>query len=220
MSANNGFATVTKFSPGSPFVEAFGLLTASLLLQNGKEGGIRTICVLGAEEGAGASTTALNLALTVANAGRRTLLVDANLRTPSLHQPFNLPQSPGLGEILMKKVMVKDAVRASKLSNFYLLPSGAVTGSPAAAMQPQVLGAIFEQVKAGYDFAVVDTAPVLRYADALHIARLTDGVILVLPAEGARRRVEVEVRRRLERVDVNVLGIVLNRASSREAVAR
>ncbi|MGH2452768.1 MAG: CpsD/CapB family tyrosine-protein kinase [bacterium] len=220
MSATNGFTTITKFSPGSPFVEAFGLLTASLLLQNGKEGGIRIICVLGAEEGAGASTTALNLALTVANAGRRTLLIDANLRSPTLHHPFNLPQSPGFGEILSKKVMVKDAVRASKLSNFYLLPSGAVTGSPSASMQPQLLGAIFDQVKAGYDFAIVDTAPVLRYADALHLARFTDGVLLVMPADGARRRAELEVRRRLERVDVNVLGIVLNRSSQKEAMAR
>lgn len=220
MSATNGFTTVTKFSPGSPFVEAFGLLTASLLLQNGKEGGIRTICVLGAEAGAGVSTTALNLALTVANTGRRTLLIDANLRQPGLHQPFNLPQSPGLGEILVKKAMLKDAVRASKLSHFYMLTAGTVTGSPSAALQPQILGSIFEQVKAGYDFAVVDTAPVLRYADALHIARFTDGAILVLPAEGARRQAEVEVRRRLERVDVSLLGIVLNRISPREAVAR
>ncbi len=219
MSSQNGFTTVTKFAPGSPFVEAFGLLTASLLLQNGKEGGIRTICVLGAQEGAGVSTTALNLALTVANAGRRTLLIDANLRAPGLHQPFNLPLSPGLGEILMKKALVKDAVRASKLSHFYLLPAGAVTGSPSAALQPQVLGAVFEQVKSGYDFVVVDTAPVLRYADALHLARFTDGAILVLPAEGAQRRAEIEVRRRLERVDVTILGIVLNRTSRKEAVA-
>jgi len=213
MDATKDFTTVTRFLPGTPFVEAFGLLTASLLLSDGKNGGggIRAVCVTAANEGDGASTTALNLALTVAGSGRRTLLVDSNIRTPTLHTPFNLPLSPGLAEILMKKAAVKEAVRATKISNLYLLPAGGSSSSPHALLQPALLSALFEQAVGSYDFVIVDTPPALRYPDAMHLARLTNGAILVLPAEGAPRRAELEVRRRLERVDANILGIVLNR---------
>lgn len=220
MATNGKFATVSRFGPGTPFVEAFGLLTTSLLLRDGKDGAreIQTICVTAAQPGDGASTTALNLALTMATAGRRTLLVDGNIRAPVLHVPFNVPQSPGLAEILTKKAAFKDAVRASKTSNLYLLPAGTAEGSPSALMQPQILAAIFDQIRGSYDFAIMDTPPALRYPDALHIARATDGVILVVPAEGAARRGQVEVRRRLERVNVKILGIVMNRMDPREAV--
>jgi capsular exopolysaccharide synthesis family protein len=213
MNATKDFASVTRFLPGTPFVEAFGLLTASLLLSDGKngDGGIRAVCVTAAHEGAGASTTALNLALTVAGSGRRTLLIDANMRAAALHVPFNVPVSPGLAEILMKKAALKDAVRATKISNLYLLPAGTSSSSPHALLQPAILSTLFEQVRGSYDFAIVDTAPALRFPDAMHIARLTNGAVLVLPAEGAPRRAELEVRRRLERVDANILGIVLNR---------
>lgn len=221
MGSNNNFVTIAKYSSGSPFVEAFGLLSASLLLADSKDGGtgVRTVAVVAAQDGHGVSTTALNLALSAAGAGRRTLLIDANIRTPALHLPFNVPLSPGLAEILLKKAVLKDAVRAAKTSNLYLLPAGAVTGSPHALFQPLLLHPIFEQIKNTYDFAVLDAPAVLRYPDALHFARFADGAILVVPAEGAAQRAEQELRRRLERVDVKILGIVLNRMHPKEVIA-
>src|SRR5688572_9323472 len=121
---NAKFATVSRFPSGAPFVEAFGLLSANLLLSNVDGNELRTLCLIGAEAGHGVSTTALNLALTIAGAKRRTLLVDANFRTPVLHVAFNVPQAPGFTDVLLKSVLLKDAVRASKASNLYLLPSG------------------------------------------------------------------------------------------------
>ncbi len=219
MGSNNHFATISKFAPGTPFVEAFGLLTASLLLNglDGKEG-LRIVSITAAHEGDGASTTALNLALSAANTGRRTLLIDSNIRKPALHEPFGVPQAPGLAETLQKKVALKDAVKASKMSNLYLLPAGG-PASPSAVLQALMLTNLFEQIRGTYDFAVIDTPPALRYPDALHVARLTNGIILVVPAEGASRRAQIEVRRRLDRVDAKVLGIVLNRINPKEALA-
>lgn len=220
MASPKEFTTITKFPIGTPFQQAFELLTSSLLLHDGKEGsGIDTVCVTATQLGSGVSTTALNLALTIAGSGRRTLLIDANLRAPTLHQPFNFSLSPGLAEILMKKATFKDAVRATRTSNLYLMPAGAPAGSPQPLLQPALLGPVFEQAKSNYDFAIVDTPPALRYSDATHIARFTNGVILVLPADGAPRRAEIEVRRRLERADVNILGIVINRISLKDAMS-
>ena len=213
--ATKDLPTVMKFPS---FQQAFELLTTSLLLDGKEAGGINTLCVIAAREGYGASTTALNLALTVAGTGRRTLLVDANLRAPTLHQALNVPKSPGLAEVVMKKAALKDAVRAAKTSNLYLLPAGESSESPHAFLQGAALAALFEQVRGSYDFAVVDTPPVLRYPDALHIARVTNGAVLVIPAEGAPRRTEIEVRRRLERADIKVLGIVMNRVHPKDAM--
>ena len=215
MAAAKDLPTVMKFPS---FQQAFELLTSSLLLDGKDSGGLDTVSIVAAQEGTGASTTALNLALTIAGTGRRTLLVDANLRTPTLHQSFNVPQGPGVADILLKKVALKDAVRASRTSNLYLLPAGEVSGSPHTFLQEAALSALFEQVKGSYDFAVIDTPPVVRFTDALHIARATNGAILVIPGDGAPRRAEVEVRRRLERAGVKVLGIVMNRIHSKDGM--
>ncbi|HWP29342.1 MAG TPA: CpsD/CapB family tyrosine-protein kinase [Chloroflexota bacterium] len=212
------FAIVNQTANGA-FQQAFELLTASLLFFEGKEAGaLRTLCVVAAQSGYGASTTSLNLALTIASSSRRTLLIDGNLRAPSLHQPFGLQAGPGLAEILMGKALFRDAIKATRTSNLYFLPAGQAPGSPHALLQSAMLAAALEQVRTSYDFAVVDTPPALGYPDALHIARATDGALLVIPAEGAPRRAEVEVRRRLERAGVRILGVVVNRVHPKDAL--
>jgi capsular exopolysaccharide synthesis family protein len=219
MATKDDLTTVTQLPLGTPFQQAFELLTASLLLLDGKEGGnLRTVCVMATHAGYGASTTALNLAMTVASSGRRTLLIDANLRTPSLHRPFDFAQSPGLAEILLNKATLRDGVRATKTSNLYVLPAGEISVSPHALFQATTLGSVFEQVSSSYDFAVVDTPPVLRYPDALHVARMTSGGILIIPAGGTPRRTEIEARRRLERADIRILGVVMNRVHPRDTM--
>ncbi len=218
MTSNGKFAVVSDFPPGSPFVEAFELLAASLVLHNGTEP-LRTICVMAARVGDGASTTALNLALIAAHAGRSTILVDANLRDPALHRPFDTPSHPGVADILAGAVRLEDALQAVPVPALRLLPAGEVRGSASAMMQTERLAALFAEVGTRCAFTVVDTPPVLRYPDALHVGRFTDGVILVLPAEAAQRQAELEVRRRLERVDVKIRGIVLNRIAMKEAVS-
>lgn len=219
MGGNADLATVAKFTPGTSFVEAYGLLTASLLLGNGAEPSTRVICLTAARPGDGTSTTSLNLALTVAGTGRKTLLVDSNFRTPMLHRPFGATQSPGLTEVLMKKATMSEAIRATKTPQLFLLPAGTPLASPQVALQSNVMRPFFEELRAGFDFVVIDTAPALRFPDALHIARAADGTIVVLPAGRAPRRATIEVRRRLERVGVKILGIVLNRIDPKEAAA-
>lgn len=209
--------TIAKFTPGTSFVEAYGLLTASLLLGNGTEAGTRVICMTAARPGDGTSTTAVNLALTIAGTGHKTLLVDSNFRAPMLHQAFNTAQSPGLAEVLMKKAALVDAIRATKTPHLYLLPAGALTGSPQVVLQSSVMQPLLAEWKAGFDFVVIDTASALRFPDALHIARAADGTIVVVPAGRAPRRAAMEVRRRLERVGVKIWGIVLNRIDPKEA---
>jgi capsular exopolysaccharide synthesis family protein len=219
MSPHNGVATIAQFTPGTSFVEAFGLLAASLLLGNGATGAGHTICVTAGQSGEGTTTMAVNLALTIAGAHRRTLLVDGNFRTPALHRVFGVPPTPGLADILLRTALLPDAVRETNTSDLFVLPAGSVPNSPQTLLQSQSLGTFLEEMRAVYDFVVVDTAPALRFPDSLHVGRSTEGTILVVSAGWAERQAALEVRRRLQRMNVKVLGVVLNRMDPKELTA-
>lgn len=210
----NGFVTIASLDEGTPFVEAYGLLLASVLLgSNGKPPSI--LAVTAARAGDGASTTAVNLALMMARTGRPTAIVDANLRHPELHKAFGLPQSPGLAEVLTGKIEFKSAMAAARIPNLTVLPAGKA-GVPTQALLSQAgLCNLFGVLRDRFDLVVVDTPPVLQYPDTLHIGKCVDGVLLVVSGQGASRRDQQEMRRLLDRVEARTLGTVLNRVRSR-----
>jgi len=216
MSANQGMATITQYIPGTLYAEAFGLLAASLLLRDGTNGTGHTICVTAGHSGEGTTTMAVSLAQTIAGANRRTLLIDGNFRTPALHKVFDIPPSPGLADILTQTAQLADAARATNTPNLFVLPAGNVPSSPQTLLQSQALGLFLEEVRANYEFIVVDSAPALRFPDALHVGRSTEGTILVVSAGRFAREAALEMRRRLQRVNVKVLGVVLNRLDPKD----
>jgi capsular exopolysaccharide synthesis family protein len=199
-------------------VEAYGLLLVSLVLgQNGSP--VTVVAIASAQEGAGTTTTALNLGMMVARTGRKSLIVDANLRKPEVHSAFGVDQAPGVAEVLGGQKEVAEVIRPTNIPNLSALTAGKSTVPPQALLVPQRLAALLADLRARFEFLVVDTPPVLRFPDTLNMARVVDGMVLVVPAEGGSRRAQQEARRRLERVDAKILGAVLNKVSPREAVA-
>lgn len=212
----NGFVTVASADPGTPFVEAYGLLLASLLLgSNGKPPS--TVAVASARAGDGCSTTALNLAIMVAQTGRSTVLVDANMRTPGLHTAFEIPQRPGLAEVLTKKIDSKSAVVGTRIVNLSVMPAGQAEIPPQALLTQTSLADLFQSLRERFDMTIVDTPPILSCPDVLHISKVVDGVLMVVSPHGASRRDQQEARQLLDRVEARILGMVLNRARSRAA---
>ncbi len=212
---DNGFVTIASSDQGTPFVEAYGLLLASVLLgSNGKPPSL--VAVAAAQTGDGVSTTALNLALMMARTGRPTVIVDANMREPELHKAFKLSQTPGLAEVLTGKTELKSAAVPTRVNNLSLLPAGK-PGVPAQALlSQQGLGGLFQSLRERFDLIVVDTPPILQYPDALHIGKCVDGVLLVVSPNGASRREQQQMRRLFDRVEARILGMVLNRVPARE----
>ncbi len=210
----NGFVTIASASQGTPFVEAYGLLLASVLLgTNGKPPSI--VAVAGAQVGDGTSTTALNLALMMARTGRPTALLDANMRAPELHKAFGLPASPGLAEVLTGQAEFKHAIAPTGVANLSLVAAGNADVPAQALLSQPALGDFLGILRGRFDLVVIDTPPILRYPDALHMAKCADGVLLVVSAHGASRRDQHETRRLLERVEARILGTVLNRVRAR-----
>jgi len=212
--AANGFVTVSTSDPGTPFVESYGLLLASILLgSNGKPPAV--VAVAAARAGDGVSTTVLNLAMTMARTGRPTAVVDANLRDPGLHTAFGLPQSPGLAEVLTGKTELKSAAAPTHIPNLFLVPSGQAIIPAQALLSQTGLKELFDLMRTRFDLVVVDTPPILQYPDTLHIGKSVDAVLQVVSSQGASRRDQQETRQLLDRVGAHVLGTVLNRVPAR-----
>ncbi|MDR7418482.1 MAG: CpsD/CapB family tyrosine-protein kinase [Armatimonadota bacterium] len=211
----NGFVTIGSAPQGTPFVEAYGLLLASVLLgSNGKPPSV--VAVTAAQSDTGVSSIAINLAMMMARTGRPTALVDANMRHPEMHKAFGLPAKPGLAEILSGKAEIKNAAAPTQIPHLSLVPSGDA-GAPAQALFNQTaLTELFGLLRARFDLVVIDTPPVLDYPDALHVAKCVDGVLLVVSPKDASRRDQQEARRLLDRVEARILGTVLNRVPPRE----
>ncbi|MGH2376742.1 MAG: CpsD/CapB family tyrosine-protein kinase [bacterium] len=210
-----GFATVASSDQGTPFVEAYGLLLASVLLgSNGKPPGL--VAVAAAQSGDGVSTTAINLAMMMARTGRPTALVDANMRDPELHRAFRLSQAPGLSEVLTGKAEIKTAVVPTRIPNLALMPAGRTDVAAQALLTQHALSTLFQGMRTLFDLVVVDTPPILRYPDALHVGKCVDGVLLVVSSQGASRREQHEMRRLFDRVEARILGAVLNRVPPRD----
>lgn len=212
------FGTIASANQGTPLVEAYGLLLASVLLgSNGKPP--RVLAISAAQSGDGCSTTAVNLAIMMARTSRPTVLIDANLRDPQLHKAAGVPQAPGLAEMLTGKASMENLGVATSVPHLSLIPSGQMGEMPAQALiSHPMLGDLVRAARQRFELVVVDTPPVLQFPDALHIAKVVDGVILVVSPQGTSRRQQQEMRRLLERVEAHIVGTVLNRVRSRAMV--
>jgi capsular exopolysaccharide synthesis family protein len=211
----NGFVTIASSKEGTPFVEAYGLLLVSVLLGNdGKPANV--VAVSAAQAGQGASTTALNLAMMMARTGRPTLLIDGNLRYPEMHKALEVAEGPGFAEALKGEVEPKSATYPTKIPKLALMPAGKAGVPAQALLNRDGLEGIFRVLRERYDLVVIDTPPILQYPDALYLGKHADGILMVVPAQGASRREQQEARRLLDRVEARVLGTVLNRVRPRE----
>lgn len=205
--------TIAKFRSGAPFVEAYGLLLATLTL--GHNGGTppRTIAVAAANQGTGTTTTVINLGMMIARTGRRCLLIDANWRNPSVHRAFGIQAAPGFAEVISRSKQSDEVTRETKIPNLSVIPAGKLDVPPHALLDSQRLSTTLGELRDRFEFILVDTPAVTRFPDALTLARAVDGVLLVVPSGIRSSRAQREARRRLEQVDAKILGAILNRVS-------
>jgi succinoglycan biosynthesis transport protein ExoP len=158
----------------------------------------------------GSTTVAASLALSLARAGRRTLLVDADLRAPALHKLFGLPLEDGLSEVLRAEVDLADAVRPTNSEGLHLLTAGVCDMDAVHALATDQPQPIFDKLRDQFDFVVIDAPPVLGISDALSLGQYVDGAVLtVLRDHSEIRRIcqSIEI---LRGMGVRVIGSVVN----------
>ncbi len=194
------------------FDEAIRTLRNTILLSD-FEGRLHSILLTSAAPGEGKSTLAAHLAIANADRGRKTLLVDGDLRHPSLHSKFCLSPQTGLSNVLTGELSWKQVLFPIEgIGNLSLLPAGLGSHRAADLIGPR-LSTLLDEFAKDFDLVILDSPPLLGFAECLQMAAATDGVLIVSRAGETRRRAVVAVISLLHRLRANIIGVVLNHAS-------
>lgn len=170
---------------------------------------VRVIVVTSSEAGEGKSTTAGNLAISFSQSQKKTIMIDCDLRKPSLHKKFRISNMVGLSDLLKGKESLKEAVH--KYNDYLdILTSGKVPPNPSEMLGSHSMENLIERLKDEYDMIIIDSAPLQAVTDAQILSRKADGTILVVRAEKTKRDSVIQAKELLQKVDANILGVVLN----------
>lgn len=194
----------------SPVAEAFrGVRTALYFTGGGAEHKVLQVTSPG--PGDGKSTLAANLAVSIAQSGKRTLLIDADLRKPTQHKVFGLSKDVGLSSVIGLGVEPADAIQRTTVANLSLLACGPIPPDPAELLTSPRLADLLNVLREQYDYVIIDTAPVLAVTDPCAVAPRADGVMLVVCISKRSRADALRATKILKTLDVNLLGVVVNR---------
>jgi capsular exopolysaccharide synthesis family protein len=183
----------------------------TLLLRNASVDASRVVMVTSAVHGEGKTTLASQLAGSLARAGRKTLLIDCDLRRPALHQLFEVPQQPGFSEVLLREVHIAEATRATPIDNLWLIPAGDWDSEVMQALtKDRGVDELFDKLKGEYDFIILDSHPVLSASDSLVIGQHADAVLLSLLKDVSQAPRVYAAGQRMSSLGIRVLGSVVH----------
>jgi capsular exopolysaccharide synthesis family protein len=183
--------------------------TRAMLLRLSRDEPLRVVLVTSAVGGEGKTTLSSHLAISLARAGRRTVLVDGDLRSPAAHRVFELPSAPGLAEALRGEVDPEDVARPTLVDGLWLVPAGVGDEAALQALGTEAVRGLFDRLRARYDFVVVDTAPALPVADTLLLSPHVDGVLLTILGDVSRAPRVYAAYERLAGLGARMLGAVV-----------
>jgi polysaccharide biosynthesis transport protein len=209
--------TILSLEPKSPQAEAYRTIRTGVLLSSaGRQPKVVLVTSPGAEEGK--TTTAVNLAVAMAQAGNTTLLVDADLRKPRIHRIFAPNASPrdssddakGLGPVLVGGITPEAAIRQTPVPLLSILTSGPLPPNPAELLGSQRMRELIGDLSRKFDRIIIDSPPLLPVTDATLLSTLCDGVVMVVKSSRTTKHLAVNGRKRLAEAQAKLLGVVLN----------
>jgi tyrosine-protein kinase Etk/Wzc len=213
---------VTYTDPQSIAAESYHTLTTSILnsLDGEEQGKIIVVSSPGPSEGK--STTAANLAIDMADSRYKTILVESDLRRPTIHRLFNVKAKPGLTDYLLAKRMGSKSIQADKVDvtaifrktdipNLGVIPAGSIPENPAELLRSHEMINFIEMFRKAFDIVIFDTPPLLTVTDAMILSRHSDGVLLVVTANASKMAGLERSRQILDQAGVNLLGVLINK---------
>lgn len=188
----------------NPATEAYRVIRTSIqFAQAGKE--LKTLAVTSCMPNEGKSMTIANLAVVLTQAGKSVLIIDCDMRNPTVHKNFGLSNKLGLSSCISMDTPLSAAVQATKVDNLYALTSGVIPPNPSELLQ---------EAREIYDYVLIDLPPVLPVADALVLGAVVDGVVLVIASGEVKVDMARDVKKQLQHAGANILGVVLNKVRS------
>lgn len=207
--ANATRGLITKVDPKSPVSEQYRTIRTNLHFASIDQE-LKTIMVTSSNPSEGKSTTIANLAVVLAQQGNSVLLIDADMRKPSVHYTFRCPNTKGLTTVLTKQASLEEAVFASDVENLHILTSGPIPPNPSELLSSKAMELMLTSAKVTYDFVLLDTPPVLAVTDAQVLGNICEGVVLVVSSGKTEVEQAVRAKDLLEKSKAKILGVVLN----------
>jgi len=200
---------ITHFAPKSPISEAYRTLRTNIQYANADRS-IKSVLVTSSGMGEGKSTSVANLAITFAQMGSKTLLVDTDLRRPVLHGIFEQSRNEGLTNVLVGRLSMEEAIKPTKIDHLSLLTSGTLPPNPSELLASKMMEKFIESAVSKFDMVLFDTPPVIAVTDAAVLAPNVDGTILIIRSGATNRDALIRSRMLLDNVKATVLGILVN----------
>ena len=208
-----GLNLVTQNDPKNPAAEAYRVIRTGIqFAQAGKE--LQTIALTSCTPNEGKSTTSANLAVVLTQAGKSVLLIDCDMRNPTVHKNFNLSNKVGLSSCISMGTALSDAVQKTSIEGLYALTGGVIPPNPSELLGSEQMKNVLQRAKEQYDYVLIDTPPVMPVTDALIVSRFVDGMILVIASAEVKVEMARDVKNQLVNAGVNILGVVLNKVRS------
>lgn len=197
--------------------EAYKLLRTNLVFSMADEETCKVIGLTSALRGEGKSTTAANLAYSLAESGKKVLLIEADMRIPVMASILRLDETPGLSHVLAGLSDLNDAVRKTPLhSGLSIITAGEIPPNPSEMLSSKRMEQVIEALKPSFEYIIIDLPPVNAVSDSLAVARLLSGMIMVVRQNYCDQSSLAEAMRRMELMEVKLLGFVLNGAETPE----
>ncbi|UOR14056.1 CpsD/CapB family tyrosine-protein kinase [Halobacillus amylolyticus] len=200
---------IANDNPKSPIAEQYRTIRANLQFASvDKE--LQSLLITSAGPSEGKSMTSANMAAVFAQQGKRVLLVDGDLRKPTVHHSFRLNNTKGLSNFLVGRQTLKETTQITAVDNLDVLPSGPIPPNPSELLGSKAMHKLMMEARQHYDLIILDTPPVLAVSDSQVLAREVDGVMLVVRSGQTEFQAAERAKELLEQSKANLLGVVLN----------
>ncbi|MEQ8154222.1 MAG: CpsD/CapB family tyrosine-protein kinase [Clostridiaceae bacterium] len=200
---------IEKNSPKDIRNEAYRTLRTNFQFFT-KDKNVKLLVLTSTESGEGASVTARNLALSFSLSGKKVLIIDCDLRKPSIHEYFNVTNQIGFANLIIEKLTYKDVIQEYS-DNLHIITAGKTTIHSAELLNTEYISPIFQQLQKQYDIILIDSPPVITYADAQLLSAVSDGVIMVVSIGKTHKKLCQKAIHLLQNVNADIIGIVLNK---------
>ncbi len=194
--------------------EQYKLLRTNIEFTLPQDEKCHVVGVTSSMRGEGKSTTAINLSYVLAEKGSKVLIIDGDLRIPSVAKKLQISSKPGVTNLLMNKSSDVEAFKSDLLDNWYIVPAGDIPPNPSELLGSGRMQKLLEALKEQFDYIIIDLPPVNIVSDALSISPLISGMVVVIREEYTEKKELTHCMRQLSLSNVKVLGCVLNEASS------
>lgn len=197
-------------NPKSQTAEAYRTLRTNIQFSS-LDQCIKTIVITSSQSGEGKSTVAANLAIAMSQSGMNVLIIDCDLRKPTLHRKFGLVNQIGLTSILLEKKKLQDCIKTINLPNLFIITSGPVPPNPAELLGTRSMKSLLAQLKDTFDVVLIDAPPVLAVTDAQVLGALCDRVMLVASYGEADKKDIIRAKELFDKVGAKIIGVVINK---------